>query len=271
MTKGFQHRITAVAGIGAILVAVTLSGCATLTTAINTMNSEISSGISSSSGSSSSTTQAMLSPQLSFYMMYGITSMFSAFGKGANYKPGQGTIWETTSASGGSTSTATVERALLKDNSDGTQWWRLEVTSSDSPLLYEYLVEKDGTIDKVRYKDPNTGKIEEFVPDKSKEQQQPEPAAQAQQSGSSSNSSGNGDEVTVKKDKQTISVKAGTFQTDHTTYIDKTKDYRQEIWTSEKVPGALVKYVNTDSSSGDTSTGQLAKIESGMTTVLGSY
>ena len=181
-----------------LVAAFVLSGCATLTNAISTMNKEINTGIN----------QAAVSPQLNFYVLYGVTSVFSA---------------------------------------------------------------SDGTIDKVRYRDPGTGKVREFIPEKSKEKQQPQPAQPAERGASSSNGSGNGDKVTVTKDKQTVTVKAGTFRTEHTTYVDSTASYREEIWTSEKVPGALVKYINTDTQSGDTSQGQLAKIESGIGTVLASF
>ena len=269
--------------IGSLLVAsvlLGLSGCATINDAINAMNNQIDAGVaqsgSSSSGTSSNTGsgsvnlsgQIALSPQLNFYIMYGVTALFQAYGKGAHYKVGQGTVWNAKTTSSDSTMSTTFEQALLKDNADGSQWWRLKVTSEGTTYLYEYLAKSDGTIEKVRYKDPTTGEIKEFVPDQSKEQQQPEPAAAAQANASNA---ANGDKVKITKDRQTVTVGAGTFQAEHTTYIDSTRNYRQEVWTSNKVPGALVKYKNEDLSSKDTSQGELVKIESGVTTVLSSY
>ncbi len=259
--KKLRLRMGTAAGIAGLLLS--LSGCATLSNALNQMNNELSTGLSN----------AMTSPKLNFYVLYAITGVFAAYSpQGATYKQGQGTVWKITDTNGGTTNTSTIERALLKKDSDGTEWWRLSVTSSDGNFLYEYLVEPDQTIDKVRYKDPDTGKIEEFVPDKSKEQQSQQQQPPAQASGTGSNgSSSNGDQVTVKKDRQTITVEAGTFNTEHVTYVDKTANYRDESWTSNEVPGGLVKYVDTNTETNDVNKGELTKVESGIGTVLNSF
>lgn len=269
-TRRSRIRLGYAGAVGLLLAALALSACSTLSAALDKMNKEIGSGNSSSMGTSG----AFMTPQLNFYLFYSMVAVFSASAShGAAYKPGQGTVWTITDTNNGSIETTTLEQALLKKNGDGTAWWRLDVTSKDSSLLYEYLLGPDHAIDKVRYKDPNTGKIEEFIPDKSKEQQarrqQPQPAGQE---ATSTGTTGKGDKVTVTKDHQTVTVKAGSFSTEHVVYTNATKHLREESWTSTKVPGALVKFVNTNTESNSVlSTGELTKIESGMTTVLGSY
>lgn len=263
-TKQARMKYGFAGAAGLMLMALALSACTTLTTAIDTMNKQLA-----TAGSG-----AVVTPKLDFYLFYAMASVFDvSASQGAAYAPGQGTVWTVTDTNNGTTETSTFEQALLKRNGNGTAWWRLDVTSKDGSILYEYLLGPDRTIEKVRYKDPNTGKIEEFVPDKSNEQQarqqQPETAAQAP---SSSGTAANGDKVTVKKDRQTVTVKAGTFTTDHVVYTDETKQVRDESWTSNKVPGALVKFVDTDMKTNSVmSSGELTKIQTGMTTVLNSY
>lgn len=263
-TKRSRIRYGYFSAAGLMLVALALSACATLNNAIDTMNQELSTG---SSG-------AIMTPKLDFYLFYSMSAVFDVYAsQGAAYEPGQGTVWTVKDSNNGSTETSTLEQALLKRNGNGTAWWRLSVTSKDGSFLYEYLVGPDHSLRKVRYKDPNTGKIEEFVPDTSSEQQarqqQPQPAVQTS---SSSGTAANGDKVIVKKDRQTVTVKAGTFNTDHVVYTDETKNMRDESWTSSKVPGALVKFVDTDMQANSVvSSGELTKIETGVTTVLNSY
>jgi hypothetical protein len=202
---------------------------------------------------------------LQFYSIYAVSAPFGGYkGAGSAYKPGQGTVWELSGKKKGDLTT--IEHALLKVNNDGSQWWRVQLTSGNDNLLYEFLVASDETITKVRYKDPDSGKIMEFVPNGSRA------PAQSSQGGAGmppSNAGTGAGKVTT--DRQTVSVKAGRFSAEHTTYVDDQQGYKSETWTSEQVPGGTIKYLTTNLKSGDTSQGELVKIESGVTTILESF
>ena len=124
---------------------------------------------------------------------------------GSNYAPGQGAVW-TISGSGSSSNSTTFERALLKVNPDASQWWRLRMDSGKSRILYEFLVGPDSVVQRVRYKDPGTGAIGEFVPDQT--QAQP---TRAQYDMPKSRA----DMAKYLVGKEELQVEGGSFTTDH--------------------------------------------------------
>lgn len=257
-------------------IAGAISGCSTLSRALSFLTPDVS---SSSSGTSTGTQAAGgeaqggeattsaessqrsrgMAPgftpyQMQFYSVLAISAPFGGYGSaGRAYKPGEGTVWELSNKNG--KEVTTVEHALLKVNSDGSQWWRLELTSGKETLLYEFLRLPDETISKVRYRDPDTKAVMEFVPD----QAQSAPSAQA----------GTAPQGDATHDRQSLTVRAGTFMTDHASYADSNQGYRSEIWTSDTVPGGMVKFRTEHS--GDRAQGELVKIEQGVTTLLQSY
>lgn len=200
--------------------------------------------------------------QYQFSAFYGGFWSMGWFGyKDMNYKPGQGTVW-TFADSKKSSEVMTLERALLKVNADSSQWWRFKFESGKDTVLYEFLVGADSVVKKVRYKDPDTGTVEEFVP--SQDQQQP--------TAGPSNAPKNREEMAkYKVDKQNVKVKAGSFDTDHYLYTDPKENGSAESWVSQAVPGYLVKSIYTDKKRKQTMTGELVQIESGVTTILGSF
>jgi hypothetical protein len=203
---------------------------------------------------------AAVAYQYQFNAFYGAMWNFGWFGyQDANYQPGQGTVWQITSSrsSGGPT---TFERAFLKVNADTTQWWRLEVTGSDAKgqLVYEFLVGTDMKVQKVRYKDPGSGQIGEFVPDQSGQQGGPPQPTRQQLANSLVGT-------------ESVQVKAGTFTADHYSYVDPQGGYKGDSWISKTVPGYMVKFTGTNPNNNATYKGELVQIESGVTTVLGSY
>ena len=181
--------------------------------------------------------------------------------KDINYKPGQGTIWTFTDSKKAS-EVMTLERALLKVNADSSQWWRFRFESGKDTVLYEFLVGADSVVKKVRYKDPDTGTVEEFVP--SQDQQQPA-------AGPSQGPKSREEMAKYKVDRQNVKVKGGSFDTDHYLYTDEKANGTAESWVSQSVPGYLVKSIYTDKKRKQTMTGELVQIESGATTTLGSF
>jgi hypothetical protein len=183
--------------------------------------------------------------------------------KDANYKTGQGTVWTFTSTGGGSSKPVTFERAFLKVNPDTSQWWRFKLDSGEDTIIFEFLVGADARVHKVRYKDPDSGAIGEFVPSQTDQQPKAGPGASGPKS--------RADLAKYKVDKQRVQVKAGSFNVDHYKYTDEAENGTGESWVNETVPGYMVKTVYTSKKNNQTSTGELIQIESGVTTILSSY
>jgi len=196
--------------------------------------------------------------QYQFNAFYGAMWNFGWFGyKDANYQPGQGTIWQITSSR--NNKTTLFERAYLKANADQSQWWRLKITSGKDEIIYEFLVGTDTKVQKVRYKDPGSGQVQEFIPDNS-----------GQQQGTYSQPTRN-QLANSLVGTETVQVKAGTFTADHYAYTDPQSGYKGDSWISKKVPGYMVKFNGISPKNNVTSSGELVQIESGVATVLGSY
>jgi hypothetical protein len=157
-----------------------------------------------------------------------------------------------------------IERALLKVLPDKSQWWRFKMTSGKTNIIYEFLVGADSVVTKVRYQDPDSGAIGEFVPN----QKQMEPQAGM---GASSAPKSRAEMAKYYTGKQSVQVAAGTFTADHYLYADETGNGTAESWVNEKVPGYMVKTIYTSKKNNQVSTGELVQIESGVTTALNSY
>jgi len=203
---------------------------------------------------------ATIAYQYQFNAFYGAMWNFGWFGyTDANYQPGQGTVWQITSSRDSKGST-TFERAFLKVNADATQWWRLKISGSGAKeeVVYEFLVGTDMKVLKVRYKDPDSGQIGEFIPDQSGQQSSPSQPTRQQL-------------ANYLVGTESIQVKAGTFTADHYSYTDPQTGYKGDSWISKTVPGYMLKFTGTNPKNNATSNGELAQIESGVTTTLGSY
>ena len=177
--------------------------------------------------------------------------------KEGTYKPGQGTIWKFTGKK--SSEDMTFERALLKVNAGGTQWWRFKIDTGKNTILYEFLVAPDSTVTKVRYKDPDSGTVGEFVPGQNNQQAAPAGPRTREEL------------AKYKVDRQTVKVQAGSFAADHYLYNAETDKGTAEFWVSATVPGSMVKSVYTAKKDNQTSTMELIQIESGVTTMLSSF
>ena len=198
--------------------------------------------------------------QYQFNAFYSGFWSMSWFGyKDINYKPGQGTVWTFTDSKKAS-QVMTLERALLKVNADSSQWWRFRFDQGKDSVLYEFLVGPDGLVKKVRYKDPDSGSVQEFVPSQDPQQPQAGPPARSRE-----------DMAKYKVDRQNVTVKSGSYDTDHYLYTDEKENGTGESWVSQSVPGYMVKTVYTSKKRNQTMTGELAQIETGVTTTLGSF
>jgi hypothetical protein len=268
-SRGFSSRHFLILAVTGMILALGLAGCFS-------MGSVVSGAVGQNASSQQQAQPAPAQPaeqsqpaqqpssaamayQYQFNAFYGAMWNFGWFGyKDANYKPGQGTVWQITSSR--NSKTTTFERAFLKANADQSQWWRLKITGGKDEIVYEFLVGADTKVQKVRYKDPQSGEIGEFIPDQSGSQQQGMPAQPTRQQLASS-----------LVGTESVQVKAGTFTADHYSYTDPQNGYKGDSWISKKVPGYMVKFTGSNSKNNVTSSGELIQIETGVTTALGSY
>ncbi len=206
---------------------------------------------------------ATMAYQMQFNAFYAGFWNMGWFGyKDGNYKPGQGTIWKFTGMGRSASQPLTFERALLKVNADASQWWKLRFDAGKKPILYEFLVAPDATVTKVRFQDPDSGAVGEFVPSQNNIMPSAAPSNMPKTKA---------DIAQYKVDRQTITVQAGSFTTDHYLYNPDTAQGTGEFWVSDTVPGYMVKSVYTNKKNNQSATGELIQIESGVTTALASY
>jgi hypothetical protein len=256
---------------GAALVLV-LAGCSTIS---GVLSAAIGAGASQSaesqqskdapasskSSSTSSRSGKNAAYQYQFSTFYGSMWNMGWLGyKDSSYKVGQGTIWEFTSKGGRSGDPVTFERALLKINADSSQWWRFKLDTGKESTLYEFLVNAEAVVQKVRFKDPDTGTIEEFIP-----------SASGPSMGEATTPKRQSDLAKYKVDRQTVRVRAGSFAADHYLYPDERGNGNTETWVSQSVPGSVLRSVYTQTKDKQTSTVELIKIETSVTTQLGSF
>ncbi len=169
----------------------------------------------------------------------------------SSYKEGDGTIWAITSADTKEGEKLLVERALLKINADGTKWWKVKFTDDENEkLVYEFLVDPEHRLLKLRYMDEDAKQVQEYTVDPAKDESWGEVDVLTQE-----------DYAEWVKEKKTIKVKAGKFQTDYIVneYKDDKAHWIYEWWISTDVPGYMVKYHWKDSDK-DELIGELIKI-----------
>ena len=246
--------LLAAAGFAAVLV---LSGCFSFGSAISgAMVKQNEPAASSNTAEPAPADQPQAQPQpkssgavmaykYQFNSFYGAMWNFGWFGyKDANYKPGQGTVWQIT-GSRGSKDVMTFERAFLKVTADNSQWWRFRIKGEKKEkdeILYEFLVGSETVVQKVRFKDPDSGQVQEFVPDQSGSQ----PGAAAAQPTREQLAS-------ALVGKESVTVQAGTFATEHYRSTDPKSKYTGESWISKTVPGYMVKFIGTNTKNEKTS------------------
>jgi hypothetical protein len=193
----------------------------------------------------------------SFYQGFFNSGWFGS--KDSNYQVGQGTIWQITPTGRDSNKPVSFERALLKVMPDGSQWWRFKMTTPDSTILYEFLLGADGIVKKVRFQDPSSGAIDEFVPQQQQQRPNPQPMPTRDQIASS------------LVGHENVTVPAGTFAADHYAFTDPKSGYKMDMWISQKVPGYMVRFNGVNPSNNEGSNGTLQQIETGVTTALQSF
>ncbi|MFO7848959.1 MAG: hypothetical protein R6V67_03260 [Spirochaetia bacterium] len=162
-----------------------------------------------------------------------------------------------------------ISRALLHRNDDGTAWWRMEIEESDIdleekeetdswPRQFEFLVNEDHHIFKVRFIDPDSGDVMVYEPDDPTywDRYQDDPEEERFYNAESIEEHSIGSE--------TVRVPAGSFDTEM--YEAEDDEYTFTWWLSDDVPGLLVKVDGQyEAEDIETIEGELQEINRGVT------
>jgi len=173
------------------------------------------------------------------------------------YQPGQYAKFRWTDEEDGSD--VLIERAYLKQEDTGNQWWRVSWTEGEDAWVYEALINpSEGDLLRLRAKDADGNEGEVPVQEGTTIFTEPSQPSEESIEG-----------ATVGQ--ETVTTPAGTFQTDHVQYMAATGEGNIDWWISEQVPGGVVKYQLTDKEEGTLWTNTLIEDGSNATTVLQSY
>jgi hypothetical protein len=193
-----------------------------------------------------------------FYSLYWYSFYIGGFYfDDSSYREGQGTRWKITTND--DPDALIIDKSLLKDNTDGSRWWKIIYNSGKDQFLYEFLVDKDYNLLKLRFIDDD-GAVQEYSPEP--EDLEAYTTTEMREISEADYSRWNTGQVTVR-------TQAGSFKTDHLVYTEAEAQHSFEWWISEDVPGGLVKYLWK--SPEDTMTGLLTDITSGNRSELDSF
>jgi hypothetical protein len=79
----------------------------------------------------------------------------------STYEEGDGTVWELTSSD--DAEGLLLEKALLKEESDGSRWWRVAFTSDGDRYVYEYHIGSDYRFLEMSYKDVSGNQVGSYT------------------------------------------------------------------------------------------------------------
>jgi hypothetical protein len=203
-----------------------------------------------------------MGPQWNQYMVVQAQMAFNyAFSAGGlwagqkEYKPGEYTKFEWIMEG---EEPIVLERAYLKEQDDGKQWWRVSWKDSEGSWIWEALIQPDtGEMVRMRARDADGNEGE--VPVSGQAVYMP-PAELTEESVEG---------ATVGKEK--VTVPAGTFQTDHVVFMAATGEGQSEFWLAPQIPGGVVKYMITQKGEGTVWTSELLEYGKKADTILGSF
>lgn len=247
-----------------LLVPVFVSGCSLFSSflggAIDSAGNKAGSLIGDRVGTAiaGSAQRYYMTPELTQAYAMGLFSMLYYYGgytwQGKAYKAGEFTVWEGSDLSQGER----FEKAFLKKEADGKEWWRVRSAKRDGSeeAIVEALFsvpDKTGTqqIVRMRAKFPGQDALSEVpITQENKGQWVLRPSARL------SAESLKGATVGV----ETVKVPAGTYKARHVRYAQGGGSV--DWWLSDEVPGGVVKYSVTSADDGTVETGvmQLSKV-----------
>ncbi len=269
-----------------MFLALVASGCGTLASGGSFSLSEMAGNtISSALGLDD---MAVELQAMEFFALYAVYGFYGGFGYETGFSEGEGVRWSHTSEDeDGEKTDSQFERVFLKDLGGGRGWWRLTVSSEDETAEYEFLLNRESEFEVLRFRDPDTGEILEYIPEtdetdepdysadvSEEEQEYEEEYAEIEEYESYEQM----EYSQYSLGEERITVGAGTFTAEHmvSEYKDNSDpedpmDIRSDWWITESVPGGVVRYSWQNNAEGGTLMSELDEILSGQTTRLESY
>ncbi|MBD3226496.1 MAG: hypothetical protein GF313_17355 [Caldithrix sp.] len=124
----------------------------------------------------------------------------------------------------------TIERALLKREDDGDEWWRVGWIVDEDEWIYEALIDNsEGEVVRLRAKDANGNEGEIPVQEDTYVYTKPESVSEESLEG-----------ATIREEE--LETPAGTFNTRLVEYIASSQDGTIHWWITEEVPGGVAQY-----------------------------
>ena len=179
----------------------------------------------------------------------------------STYRVGQGTIWEVTFKEDDEPEDEPIEleRALIAELPDGSRWWLAAWESDGERSLFEFQVDSEYRLLKLKFMDVEEGIVKEYIPDSPEEWWGTMPIEEVTEE----------DFADYIVGEEQITVRAGKYKTTHIRYENMEANYVAEWWVSGDVPGSMVRFINTHE--GGEFTGELIKVGKKYTTQLGSF
>jgi hypothetical protein len=176
---------------------------------------------------------------------------------GRHYKPGEWTRWQVSSKD--DKDLHQMEKAYLKKETDGKEWWRVAYVDKEDGATFEgQFASGLGEMLRLRGRFSANEQPQEFPVTQGKVYK---PAKHVDAAGMKG----------IQSKKETITVPAGTFATTHYTYSPAPSEI-SEWWLSDQVPGGAVKYSFREGKDSPNHFEMvLQKFGQGATTVLSSY
>lgn len=192
-----------------------------------------------------------------------------------DFEEGEGVAWRIVSRNPDETTEMRIERAFLKEESDGG-WWYLGYEVEDGIFVSEAFIGSDYELLIFRYEDPETGEIREWRADEEvDDSDQTTEAAETEATVEESQPTFyEGDYGAYVVGTETVSVPAGSFTAEHVRIADvydEGGELTYEWWITENVPGRLVKYDWRDGADDTSLTGELLEVRHDYRTRMGSY
>ena len=175
----------------------------------------------------------------------------------SDYKPGEYTKF---SWNAEGSDTVILERAFLKRQDDGKEWWRVSWEEGEDSWIYEALFSTGDQKELLRLRARDAEGNEGEVPVTKGQAIYIPPAELTEESVAG---------ATVGKEK--LETPAGTFDTDHVIYMAVSGEGQVEWWLTSRVPGGVAKYLISEKSEGVIWTSTLIETGQNATTVLSSY
>jgi hypothetical protein len=269
-----KRRTTAVSTLLiALAVAIALSGCMLGDAVMGGVRSGVRKGVSGGveqrveqevapQTQPSQAKAPPMGPQWNQFMVMQAQMAFNyAFSAGGlwagqkGYKPGEYTKFKWTMEGN---DPIVMERAYLKEQDDGKQWWRVSWEDSEGSWVWEALIDPDSSeMVRMRARDADGNEGEVPVSGQAVFMAPAELTEESVQG------------ATVGTER--ITVPAGTFQTDHVVYMAATGEGQSEFWLAAQIPGGVVKYLISRKGEGAVWSSELVEYGENADTILKSY